>query len=105
MWTLSSRPLNDREFPLGVLKHPTIADDLKQAVRRGGFTNMNDSEFITMIIFVAAMLIYYKITGYSSGLSAFDIMMLLFGIPIIIITTDTILGIYKYRRKKTTKKT
>lgn len=65
---------------------------------------MNDSEFITMIIFVAAMLIYHKITGYSSGLSAFDIMMLLFGIPIIIITTDTILGIYKYRRKKQQKK-
>ena len=65
---------------------------------------MNDSEFITMIIFVAAMLIYHKITGYSSGLSAFDIMMFLFGMPIITITTDTILGIYEYRRKKTAKK-
>ena len=65
---------------------------------------MNDSEFITMIIFVAAMLIYHKITGYSSGLSAFDIMMFLFGMPIITITTDTILGIHEYRRKKNNKK-
>ena len=61
---------------------------------------MNDSEFITMIIFVSAMLIYHKITGCSSGLSAFDIMMFLFGIPIIILIIDTILGIYEYRRKK-----
>lgn len=65
---------------------------------------MEDSEFITMIIFVAVMLIYHKITGYSSGLSAFDIMMFLFGMPIITITTDTILGIHEYRRKKQQKK-
>lgn len=56
-------------------KHLTIGGDLKQAVGLGGVINMNDSEFITMIIFVSAMFIYHKITGYSSGLSAFDIMM------------------------------
>lgn len=65
---------------------------------------MNDSEFITMIIFVSAMLIYHKITGYSSGLSTFDIMMFLFGIPIIMLIIDTILGIYEYRRKKNSRK-
>ena len=61
---------------------------------------VKDSEFITLIIFVSAMLIYHKITGYSSGLSTFDIMMFLFGIPIIMLIIDTILGIYEYRRKK-----
>lgn len=81
-------------------KHLTIGGDLKQAVGLGGVINMNDSEFITMIIFVSAMLIYHKITGCSSGLSAFDIMMFLFGIPIIMLIIDTILGIYEYRRKK-----
>lgn len=39
-------------------KHLTIGGDLKQAVGLGGVINMNDSEFITMIIFVSAMLIY-----------------------------------------------
>lgn len=31
-------------------KHLTIGGDLKQAVGLGGVINMNDSEFITMII-------------------------------------------------------
>ena len=41
-------------------KHLTIGGDLKQAVGLGGVINMNDSEFITMIIFVSAMLIYRR---------------------------------------------